>query len=248
MKLSEAQISFVGCLLVSLTDTMGLFFTAPVMVPYGQQLNATSSEIGGFATVFYIFGMFSLFWMPLLADAKGARIVMIVSVLGTALSYALQGNSHHFMPMDPKGGVWAMMAGDLCSSFCLGKLGLEIQIACQISCILSTGFGTVEAVTAAIGAGWVVLPAAVAVAMGSLAGVTVGAVVAAAVAVRAWWVIVVAVIVVGVAVLVYIAILVCVSTQMWQDGPLPDSSAAACPSSAPTLLTSRSRTCPFSSP
>eukprot|EP00439_Symbiodinium_sp_Y106_P050685 s5219_g6.t1 len=121
MLLGPTQVSFICCVLVSLTDTMGVFFTAPVMVPYGQQINASTAEIGAFSTVFYIFGIFSLAWMPWLADTKGIRIAMVLSVLGTAISYAVQGSAHHFMPLGAKAGVWTMMAGRAISGFFSGS-------------------------------------------------------------------------------------------------------------------------------
>ena len=40
--------------------------------------------------------------MPWLADTKGIRIAMVLSVLGTAISYAVQGSAHHFMPLGAK--------------------------------------------------------------------------------------------------------------------------------------------------
>lgn len=36
---------------VNLVDVMGMFFTAPVLIPYGQSLGASTSEIASFNTV-----------------------------------------------------------------------------------------------------------------------------------------------------------------------------------------------------
>jgi len=36
---------------VNMVDVMGTLFTAPVLVPYGQQLGATTGEIASFSTV-----------------------------------------------------------------------------------------------------------------------------------------------------------------------------------------------------
>ena len=75
---------------------MGVFFTAPVMVPYGQQIGATTAEIASFSTVRFAFAFLSLVWMPKLADTKGVKLCLIISCIGTAASYAIQGNSHYF--------------------------------------------------------------------------------------------------------------------------------------------------------
>ncbi|CAE7576016.1 unnamed protein product [Symbiodinium natans] len=79
-----------------MVDVMGMFFTAPVMVPYGQQLGASTAEIAGFTTVRFGLAVVSLMWMPRLADTKGVKLCLLISVLGTAVAYGLQGNAYLF--------------------------------------------------------------------------------------------------------------------------------------------------------
>mmetsp|Transcript_11302 Transcript_11302/g.19783 ORF Transcript_11302/g.19783 Transcript_11302/m.19783 type:complete len:635 (+) Transcript_11302:49-1953(+) len=95
-RLDWAQVSFAACVLVNMVDVMGVFFTAPVVVPYGQQIGATTSEIAGFSTVRFGLAVVSLLWMPRLADTRGVKLCLLISVLGTAVAYGLQGNSHLF--------------------------------------------------------------------------------------------------------------------------------------------------------
>lgn len=95
-KLDWGQVAFAACVMLNLVDVMGVFFTAPVMVPYGQQIGATTAEIASFSTVRFAFAFLSLVWMPKLADTKGVKLCLIISCIGTAASYAIQGNSHYF--------------------------------------------------------------------------------------------------------------------------------------------------------
>jgi len=81
--------------MVNLVDVMGSLFTAPVLVPYGQQLGATTGEIASFSMVRFGLAIISLLWMPRLADAKGTKVTLLVSVIGSAIAYGIQGNSHY---------------------------------------------------------------------------------------------------------------------------------------------------------
>ncbi|OLP93901.1 hypothetical protein AK812_SmicGene24134 [Symbiodinium microadriaticum] len=95
-RLDLAQVSFACCVLVNMVDVMGMFFTAPVMVPYGQQIGASTAEIAGFTTVRFSMAVISLLWMPRLADTKGVKLCILISVFGTAIAYGLQGNAYLF--------------------------------------------------------------------------------------------------------------------------------------------------------
>lgn len=95
MGLDWTQICFAACLMVNMVDVMGTLFTAPVLVPYGQQLGATTGEIASFSTVRFGLAIISLLWMPRLADAKGTKVTLLVSVLGSVVAYGIQGNSHY---------------------------------------------------------------------------------------------------------------------------------------------------------
>ncbi|CAK9034524.1 Uncharacterized protein SCF082_LOCUS20887 [Durusdinium trenchii] len=89
------QIGFAACLMVNLVDVMGTLFTAPVLVPYGQSLGASTAELASFSTVRFGLGIVSFLWMPRLADVKGTKVCVLVSVLGSSIAYAMQGNSHY---------------------------------------------------------------------------------------------------------------------------------------------------------
>eukprot|EP00439_Symbiodinium_sp_Y106_P037886 s1303_g4.t1 len=115
-RLDLAQVSFACCVLVNMVDVMGMFFTAPVMVPYGQQIGASTAEIAGFTTVRFGMAVVSLLWMPRLADTKGVKLCILISVFGTAIAYGLQGNAYlfsgcerqlHSMPPGDSMNLWA---------------------------------------------------------------------------------------------------------------------------------------------
>ncbi|CAE7162946.1 unnamed protein product [Symbiodinium pilosum] len=95
-RLDWAQVSFACCVFVNMVDVMGMFFTAPVMVPYGQQIGASTAEIASFTTVRFGMAVVSLLWMPRLADTRGVKLCILISVFGTAIAYGLQGNAYLF--------------------------------------------------------------------------------------------------------------------------------------------------------
>ncbi|CAE7437187.1 unnamed protein product [Symbiodinium sp. CCMP2592] len=86
------------------------------MVPYGQQIGASTAEIAGFTTVRFGMAVVSLLWMPRLADTKGVKLCILISVFGTAIAYGLQGNAYlfsgcerqlHSMPPGDSMNLWA---------------------------------------------------------------------------------------------------------------------------------------------
>ncbi|CAJ1451229.1 unnamed protein product, partial [Effrenium voratum] len=93
-RLDWAQVGFAACMMVNLVDVMGMFFTAPVLIPYGQSLGASTSEIASFNTARFAMAIVSLLWMPKLADKQGTKLCVLISVLGTAVAYGVQGNAY----------------------------------------------------------------------------------------------------------------------------------------------------------
>ncbi|CAJ1327141.1 unnamed protein product [Effrenium voratum] len=92
--MDPAQVGFLICFLVNLVDTMGFSFTGPVLVPYGREIGASVAIIAFFNTVRFLFGMVALIWMPIYADRRGVRETLVVSMLGSALAYGVQGTAH----------------------------------------------------------------------------------------------------------------------------------------------------------
>lgn len=105
-------LAFVACCLVNFLDVLGVQGTNPVLVPYGRSLGATLEEIASFNTTRFAFGMVSMIWMARLADKRGTKFVLLISILGSTLAYLLQGISWHWsqcpiveVHVDPHGSL-----------------------------------------------------------------------------------------------------------------------------------------------
>eukprot|EP00927_Polykrikos_kofoidii_P077801 TRINITY_DN74704_c0_g1_i1.p1 TRINITY_DN74704_c0_g1~~TRINITY_DN74704_c0_g1_i1.p1 ORF type:complete len:591 (+),score=78.70 TRINITY_DN74704_c0_g1_i1:78-1850(+) len=83
--------AFLACILVMFSDILGTMFVEPVSVPYGQSLGASLEIIGAFNTVRFGCNFLSMLWMPVCADKFGKRLLLLISILGSASGYLLQG-------------------------------------------------------------------------------------------------------------------------------------------------------------
>ena len=83
--------TFAACLLCVFVDIMGRQFLSPVLVPYAQSLDATLSETGYLLTAEFAAVLVSQFLMSSLADSRGRRPVLLISLSGSALAYLVQG-------------------------------------------------------------------------------------------------------------------------------------------------------------
>ena len=79
--------AFAACLLCVFVDIMGRQFLSPVLVPYAQSLDATLSETGYLLTAEFAAVLVSQFLMSSLADSRGRRPVLLISLSGSALAY-----------------------------------------------------------------------------------------------------------------------------------------------------------------
>jgi len=94
------NLAFFAACLVNLVDIMGVSFTSPALVPYGESIGATSTQVALFQTIRYLFGIVSMLWMPKLADKYGVKLCLMVSILGSALGYAVQASAIYFADCD----------------------------------------------------------------------------------------------------------------------------------------------------
>ena len=83
--------AFVIVLVVVFVDTMGLHFSAPAFVPLMTSLGASADETGYLLSVRNVAALVCGFWMPYFAATKGRRPAIILSCLGSAAGYLLQG-------------------------------------------------------------------------------------------------------------------------------------------------------------
>ncbi|CAK0820137.1 unnamed protein product [Prorocentrum cordatum] len=90
-RLSPESLAYLTALLVNFVDSMGVRFAAPVIVPYGRWIGASVSTIATFATAQGICLILANFWMPKLSDARGRKVVIFISLVGSAVGYAFQG-------------------------------------------------------------------------------------------------------------------------------------------------------------
>ena len=91
MARSVDAAAFVTVLVVVFVDTMGLHFSAPAFVPLMTSLGASADETGYLLSVRNVAALVCGFWMPYFADTKGRRPAIILSCLGSAAGYLLQG-------------------------------------------------------------------------------------------------------------------------------------------------------------
>lgn len=84
-------LAFAACLFCVFVDIMGQQFLAPVLVPYAQSLDATLEETGYLLTAEFSALLISQFLMSSLADSRGRRPVLLISLSGSALAYLVQG-------------------------------------------------------------------------------------------------------------------------------------------------------------
>ena len=89
--LTDEQFAFVACLVCVFVDVMGQQFLSPVIVPYAQSLQASLSETGALLTAGFAATLLSQFLMSWLADTRGRRLVICISMAGSALAYLVQG-------------------------------------------------------------------------------------------------------------------------------------------------------------
>jgi len=113
--LAADQLAFIACCIVNLVDLMGMSFTSPALIPYGQSLGASTAQIASFQTVRFAVGFVSMIWMPRLADRRGVKFVIMISIVGSGIAYAIQGVAHLFVQYEA--GVTVMIVGRAISGF-----------------------------------------------------------------------------------------------------------------------------------
>lgn len=99
--------AFLACILVMFSDILGTFFVEPVSVQYGLSLGVSLDVVAAFSTVRYSCNLMAMFWMPACADRFGKRPLLLISLLGSALGYMLQGLAGSMSA----GGIGLMLAG-----------------------------------------------------------------------------------------------------------------------------------------
>lgn len=114
-----ATMNFLGIILVMFCDSLGVYFTQPVLVPYGQFLGATLDEIALFVTFRYASAFLAMVWMPRCADRFGRKRVMMMAIFGNTVASLIQGlaaplqaNLEH-----PKAGVVIFIIGRCVAGF-----------------------------------------------------------------------------------------------------------------------------------
>ena len=88
---SPAAMAFATCLFTVFVDIMGQQFLAPVLVPYAEYLEASLDETGLLLTAEFCALLASQFVMSWLADTRGRRLVVCISMAGSAVAYLVQG-------------------------------------------------------------------------------------------------------------------------------------------------------------
>mmetsp|Transcript_110228 Transcript_110228/g.212398 ORF Transcript_110228/g.212398 Transcript_110228/m.212398 type:complete len:601 (+) Transcript_110228:73-1875(+) len=83
--------AYLTAIMVIFVDWMGLHFTMPVTVPYGRWMGADLEVIALFGTVRGLLCLLSLMWMPRLSDRRGRKTVILISLIGSAIAYCIQG-------------------------------------------------------------------------------------------------------------------------------------------------------------
>jgi MFS family permease len=99
--------AFATALMVNFVDMMGLQFTLPVTVPYGRWMGAGLQTIALSMTVRGLLCIVSNLWMPRLSDRKGRKLVIMISLFGSACAYVVQGLAGHF----PETAITIFMIG-----------------------------------------------------------------------------------------------------------------------------------------
>lgn len=82
---------FLACILVMFADILGQHFVQPVLVPYGLSLGASLTVVGLFSTARFGAGVISMVWMPICADKFGKKPLLLISIVGSAAGYFVQG-------------------------------------------------------------------------------------------------------------------------------------------------------------
>jgi len=85
------SLAFLTALLVCFVDMLGQQFARPVLVPIGRTMGASLDTIAMFTTVRFLGAIVSGFWMAKMSDSCGRKLVVMISLFGTALAYAVQG-------------------------------------------------------------------------------------------------------------------------------------------------------------
>lgn len=83
--------AFLACVMVMFADMLGTLFVEPVSVPYGMSLGASLSTIAAFNTVRFGCNFISMMWMPACADRFGSKLLLLISIGGSATGYLVQG-------------------------------------------------------------------------------------------------------------------------------------------------------------
>ena len=103
------KAAFYTVLLVVFVDQVGLHFIAPALVPLAIALDAGPNTVSLLFTVRGVAALLCGFWLPRFADTRGRRPAIIISCLGSAIGYLLQGLV--FKPSSSASGLNLMLIG-----------------------------------------------------------------------------------------------------------------------------------------
>jgi len=84
-------LAFIAALVVSVVDSLGLSFTNPLQIPYGKYLGASAELIAWTSAIRGLCSMVAKVWMPWLSDVSSRTTVVRISVIGSTVSYFIQG-------------------------------------------------------------------------------------------------------------------------------------------------------------
>jgi MFS family permease len=111
MQFSIETMAYITCLMCVFVDVIGQHFTSPVrathtnpivpslagqvLVPYGQLLGATTSQIGLVVTINMFGRIISNQLLPWLSDKTSRKLTIILSIVGSGCGYTLCGAAYY---------------------------------------------------------------------------------------------------------------------------------------------------------
>ena len=87
-----AYDAFLVVTLVVFVDAVGQHFTSPALVPLARSLGLDEAGVALLLTSRSVAALVSGFWLPLVADTRGRKVAMLLSCLGSAVGYFMQGS------------------------------------------------------------------------------------------------------------------------------------------------------------
>jgi hypothetical protein len=87
-------ISYCMLMLVVFTDNVGMNFSAPIGVPYVQELGGTVSDAGTVMTANAAAKILGGLLVPILADNWSSKKTIFLSMIGSVIAYTLAGTAN----------------------------------------------------------------------------------------------------------------------------------------------------------